>query len=250
MKNFLVKVLLFSIILSTLISCKTVPSKVSEEVSAFSQKQSENQKGGRRTDSLIIPKVNEHFATGFHGIPDFSEGGILPFCDFGGFESTLIGGSEKFEEWVEKRRPLQASEIENWICMTDYVNIYTFIKDFSITKEQFKNRKGPAESTDLIDKDIDILFSGTQEEIYAYFCNPYGLTKGEHFFPTKWLYVHSLEDYIKAGITSEMMESKLDKIRRDFSYPEGDLKDAIPYRIETIYNNLKKIEATNSKLEK
>ena len=224
MKKLLITALILIISLSTLTSCKNISGKSPEE-------------------NLSIPKVDEELVRGIHGVIEWSDGSQQRFCTFGDFEVDLMGGNEKYNEWGEKIMPEQPPEIEKWLCWDDYMNVYIFIKDFSITKEQFKSSRDVDYWEDkFTDEEIDLLYSEKQEEIYAYFCNPYGLTIGKHFYPPKWLYVHSLEDYIKEGITSEMLEPKLKGLFEFFGYPESDIENVIPNRIEAIYNALKELE--------
>ena len=246
MKKLLVLTLLLLINFSAMVSCKPVPGRNSEGSLIESISESKFEEWKSRTDELEIPKVDEEMAGRIHADPDWSEGaGVSEFASFDGFEMNLIG-MNKYKEWPNHYSNLtQSTDIKKWICPNNNFNMYNFIKDFSITKEQFTNRKTPADDPDkFTEKELDLLFSGKQEEIYAYFCNPYGLTIGEYFYPPKWLYVHSLDDYIKAGITAEMLEPKLNAIYERFGYE--DEKDAIninviPTRIEIIYNNLKKM---------
>ena len=96
-----------------------------------------------------------------------------------------------------------------------YMNIYAFITDFSITKEEAEEAlKYYLNSDDpqirITREEFDIIFSGDVALITKTFASEYSIVVGENIYSPEWVYFYSAEDYEKAGITPEMLAEKIE----------------------------------------
>ena len=96
----------------------------------------------------------------------------------------------------------------------DEYNIYTFIKEFNISKEDFIKAN---ESFVYTDEEIDLLFNSDEEYVLDRIVNPYAVRIGHKIYTPFWLATHTADDYRAEGITPEMLSEKADKIRSLFS---------------------------------
>ena len=97
----------------------------------------------------------------------------------------------------------------------DYMNIYAFITDFDITREEAETAlKYYLYSDDpqirITREEFDIIFSGDVALITKTFASEYSIVIGENIYSPEWVYFHSAEDYKAAGITPEMLAEKID----------------------------------------
>ena len=97
----------------------------------------------------------------------------------------------------------------------DYMNIYAFITDFDITREEAETAlKYYLDSDDpqirITREEFDIIFSGDVALITKTFASEYSIVIGENIYSPEWVYFHSAEDYKAAGITPEMLAEKID----------------------------------------
>ena len=78
-----------------------------------------------------------------------------------------------------------------------YANIYTFITDFAVTREETENtHRFTAEQ-------LDLLYGGDIEAITAAFATPVAIVRGSKAYSPFWLYSHTAEQWREAGITAE-----------------------------------------------
>lgn len=93
-------------------------------------------------------------------------------------------------------------------------NIYNFIKEFNISKEDFIKAN---ESFVYTDEEIDLLFNPDEEYVLDRIVNPYAVRIGHKIYTPFWLATHTADDYRAEGITPEMLSEKADKIRSFFA---------------------------------
>lgn len=98
----------------------------------------------------------------------------------------------------------------------DYANIYSFITSFGITKEEAQEAlQYQLQSEDpqikITQEEFDTLFCGDVEKITKAFASEYSIVVGKNIYSPHWVYTHSTDDYKEAGITSQMIEEKIDK---------------------------------------
>ena len=84
-----------------------------------------------------------------------------------------------------------------------YANLYTFINDFGITREEFDKALEEAGADREYSSIADILYSGDTAAMTSAFATPLAIVKGSKAYSPEWLSEHSFEDYEKAGITAE-----------------------------------------------
>lgn len=102
-------------------------------------------------------------------------------------------------------------------------NVYEFIQEFDVTREQVEEicQKYKARYPDddyFTDEQIDVLFTGTRQEVYGYFANPHAIYIGpgaDEVYPPKWLAEHTAEEYLAVGITYDILNAKLDDVLYD-----------------------------------
>lgn len=112
------------------------------------------------------------------------------------------------EEWVDSL----PYDDENGLRPDENVNVYSFIKAFGITKEEAEKAYEPIlDSGDdqLINRqDLEVLFSGDEEAIAQTLASEYTIVVGNRMYTPYWLYRHSIDDYIAAGITPEEIKKR------------------------------------------
>ncbi len=114
------------------------------------------------------------------------------------------------QKWVNTI-PLPFDD-ENGVRPDESVNVYSFIKAFGITKEEAeKAYEYCLDSGDdqLISRhDLDVFFSGDEEAIARTLASEYTIVVGDRMYSPYWLYRHSIDDYITAGITPEEIKKR------------------------------------------
>lgn len=97
-------------------------------------------------------------------------------------------------------------------------NIYTFIQKFNIPRETVeelcrkeRDRQNPGNAYVLwgnlmSDADVEVLYTKTKAEVYAYFCAKYAVTVGEKAYSAYWLATHTAEEYTAEGITAAQIQ--------------------------------------------
>ncbi len=132
-------------------------------------------------------------------------------------------------------------EINAWISdeivyeeisgLSDYHNIYSFMRDFNISgeeaKEVFINTYNESISLglepNLTLEDIDIICSMDEQAIIEHFANPYAIVESNNVYTPLWIYNHTADDYLDAGISAEALNEKL-ALYADFNFtPEAEI---------------------------
>lgn len=154
-------------------------------------------------------------------------------------QESAVGGDESADFYQPGNRVLDNipvslmklrddDEVTKWInshqdffenapdSIEDYANVYSFITSFNITKEEAGEAlKYELESDDpqirITEEEFDTLFCGDVEKITKAFASEYSIVVGKNIYSPHWVYTHSTDDYKEAGITSQMIEEKIDK---------------------------------------
>lgn len=115
-----------------------------------------------------------------------------------------IRPSNEVDDWLNKHfsREYAVSSI------ADYLNIYSFITDFNVTKEEAAVAlasyiNSEYESVRITQEQFDIIFSGDIELITKTFASEYSIVIGENIYSPEWIYTHSKSDYATVGISVE-----------------------------------------------
>lgn len=115
---------------------------------------------------------------------------------------------EEWEEWLDSL----PSDDENGLRPDESVNTYSVIKALGITKEEAEKAFEPIlDSGDdqLINRqDLEVFFSGDEEAIARTLASDYTIVVGDRMYTPYWLYRHSVDDYIAAGITPEEIKKR------------------------------------------
>lgn len=137
---------------------------------------------------------------------DYNDGFYLPFnSKLNGIPGELIDLRDETDtsEWFESTFP----EIPE--SLTDYVNVYSFIKKFDVSRgEAEKALAAYIDGGQFTWEDIDTIFSSDIELITKTFASYYAIVKGEKIYSPEWLYTHSEKDYEAAGITPDDIKEK------------------------------------------
>ena len=56
---------------------------------------------------------------------------------------------------------------------------------------------------------VEVLYTGTELEVYRYFANPYAVMVGKEAFSPQWLATHTADEYREVGITYELINAEL-----------------------------------------
>jgi hypothetical protein len=110
------------------------------------------------------------------------------------------------------------------------LNIYTFIKEFNISKEKFIEINYSVIYPPFTDEQIDALYSEDQEEFDRVLKNPDALYLNGKIYTPQWIETHSAENYAEAGITEQMLvelEQQWKESGELFRYDSKALKNKI-----------------------
>lgn len=131
---------------------------------------------------------------------------------FSGIDKSLhdMRKDVDIQEWVNTI-PLPFDD-ENGVSPDESVNVYSFINALGITKEEAeKAYEYCLDSGDdqlITRQELDIFFSGDEEAIARTLASEYTIVVGDRMYSPYWLYRHSIDDYIAAGITPEEIKKR------------------------------------------
>jgi len=125
---------------------------------------------------------------------------------------------------VELMRLRDETAVSNWINsfpsisvapsnITEYANIYSFITFFNISKEEAETAMSVYLNSDdeqikITHEEFDIIFSGDIAAITNTFSSDYSIAIGNSVYCPNWIYTHSTDDYLAAGITADVVVEK------------------------------------------
>ncbi len=138
-------------------------------------------------------KFNSNYGVGGDGNSFF----YSPLSEmFSAIEVSVIRyvGEDKFNDWVVELN----ERYEPASSLMEYANPYSVAMHFGITKEEMQELMSDSEL-------IELIYSGDESAIISKYVNEFTIVIGERFYSPYWLYVHSIEDYKKAGITPDML---------------------------------------------
>ena len=128
-------------------------------------------------------------------------------------ELLRLRDSGEVTQWLEKDKLSSRQSAPDSI--SDYVNIYTFIEHFNITREEAETAleyylNTSEEFEHITYEDLDVIFSGDIGLITKTFASKYSIVVGDKIYTPEWLYVHSPEEYKAVGITPEDVLSRVE----------------------------------------
>ncbi len=162
-------------------------------------------------DTMPDPFGNKAEGTG----GDENDGFYLP-CNYiiNNIPGSLLDlrDSNEVNKWLEKDKLISRSEAISSI--KDYVNTYSFITEFNITREEAETAlEYYIDDNYITYEHLDIIFSGDVELITKTFASELSIPVGDRIYTPHWLYTHSIEDYKAAGITAEDILSRVGSYR-------------------------------------
>lgn len=94
-------------------------------------------------------------------------------------------------------------------------NAYVMIQELNIPREVFERacqtkREQYGSSPNacvLTEADVEMLYTGTKAEVYAYFLTAYAVLVDETPYSVYWLATHTAEEYVAAGMTTQQVEA-------------------------------------------
>lgn len=127
--------------------------------------------------------------------------------------SDLAGPEAVLHAWVDEIK----ATIPAGKNLQEEINCCAFIRDMKIPREKVE---GVCEWYEGIfpgrilytDAQIDAIYNGTDEDVIREFASPYAIVIGTKIYSPKWLYEHTVEDYVAEGITFELFRSRLPQI--------------------------------------
>lgn len=105
--------------------------------------------------------------------------------------------------WIESFTPIYTAAPDS---ITDYANIFSFVSNFNITKEEAESALSVYLNTDdeqikITQDELNLILSGDIEAITKAFASEYSVVHGKKIYAPNWVYYHSADDYSLAGIT-------------------------------------------------
>jgi hypothetical protein len=99
--------------------------------------------------------------------------------------------------------------------LTEYFNLYSFIKKFDISDEEVIEAMSAHLTSDnwqtrVTEEELDLILHGSEAEIVSYFASDYSIVVGDKIYCPYWVYTHTPTAYKQAGITPEALQQKLD----------------------------------------
>lgn len=120
--------------------------------------------------------------------------------------SSLVE-EDDFEEWRVNINNAEDTEIRTRFGVYPFI-VYFDIPDETARKilvnEMGYNNESKVFGIDyLTEEEIDLILSKDDAAIVEHFIVPSAIAKGSKVYSPKWIYLHSIEDYIREGITAE-----------------------------------------------
>jgi beta-lactamase regulating signal transducer with metallopeptidase domain len=110
--------------------------------------------------------------------------------------------------------------------LTEYLNLYSFIKQFDISDEDVIEAMSAHLTSDnwqtrVTEEELDLILHGSEADIVSYFASDYSIVVGDKIYSPHWVYTHTIAAYKQAGITPEALQQKLE-LYADISFtPEA-----------------------------
>ena len=97
------------------------------------------------------------------------------------------------------------------LTLMDHANIYSFIHTHDLDAEEVRTVLSKAElmvhRRAFTAEEIDMLLGDDQAAAMAHFASPSTIVIGDKGYSEKWMYDHTIEDYMTEGITPDMVKS-------------------------------------------
>ncbi|MCD7772311.1 MAG: hypothetical protein LUH23_09560 [Oscillospiraceae bacterium] len=111
-------------------------------------------------------------------------------------------GWDVFKEWLHSH----SSKNSDYTSISEAANLYSMIKYFDIPEETVREilaKVRTGREDELSEDEIKMLFSDDYEAVAECFASDTAIRKEDNLYSLYWVYEHSIEDYIEAGITTD-----------------------------------------------
>lgn len=153
-------------------------------------------------------EMPQPFEAGIDTGGDENDGFYLPFNSTINFiPSALLRlrNEEEVDKWINSFPSISYAPSN----ISEYANIYSFITEFSITKDEAETAIVYYLDNNFISHEqLDIIYSDDKELITKTFASEYSIVIGENIYCPNWIYTHKTDDYAVAGITSDVIAEK------------------------------------------
>lgn len=121
---------------------------------------------------------------------------------------------EVFTAWANE---FTGTNKESGTRSRDENNCWTFIREMNIPREKIEEVRTWCASVlpgyELYtDGQVEAIYNGTEEDIVREFASPYAIVVGTKIYSPKWLYEHTVDEYVAEGITYELFRDKLPQV--------------------------------------
>ncbi|SCY37415.1 hypothetical protein [Alkaliphilus peptidifermentans] len=161
-------------------------------------------------DEITAPLLNEeNYVFNYDAIGGGTEVEIRTPYDmiYYGIPTYLrnIVGDDKVDEWLAQFESVTNPKgRDKW-----EVTIVNAVKELNVSKEAFKE----ANVSTYSKEQIEAIYSGDRKLINRSFVNEYALLINDKIYTSSWLAAHTVEDYKKEGITEDILNEYLNKIK-------------------------------------
>lgn len=153
-------------------------------------------------------EMPQPFEVGIDTGGDENDGFYLPFTSTINFiPSALISlrNEAEVDKWINSFPSISYAPSN----ISEYANIYSFITEFSITKDEVETALiDYLNKNKIFHEQLNIIYSGDKELITETFASEYSIVIGENIYCPNWIYTHNADDYAVAGITSDVIAEK------------------------------------------
>ena len=139
-------------------------------------------------------------------------------------ELEAIVSAEELAQWRKSRRLTMDTH-----SLHDYCNLYSFICDFELSREQVQTAmKDYIAAWDydvsLRQDELDAILSGNMSAMLTDFNEPYSgtLVVGDQIYTREWCYYHTIDDYADAGISPQQLYDNWQQITEEMTQEAKD----------------------------
>ena len=204
MKNFTVLLAVFCLLICYLAGCTPEPTETNGSTTSPSSSV---------TTTLTTTPPDED-SSGIGGV-DGNWYFHAEYADRYEIENRMISlvGKDIYAEWKNDFKFVNPSGTRE---RSDF-NSYTLLRELNVPREDVEAMCERYENNFpgniyFTEEQIEAIYNGTDEDLLRAFASPYAIVVESKIYPPKWLYEHTVEDYVAAGITYEIFRAKLPQI--------------------------------------
>ncbi len=186
--------------------------------------------------------VDEGMPEPFDTYTDIVDMFYQPFWCISDIPGSMMfnNSTEPFEEYLDSF-DIKNDPADN---IMGYPNIYSYIRYFGLTEEQVYDGMSDITESDengITDFEVrEFILNDDPSEATLFFANEYSIVVDDKIYSANWVYLHSVEDWQKAGIIDQLDEYAerwsafpfTDEAREAF---EAKLEEALGYPVSLEY---------------